>query len=260
MPRTARRVSSSGFYHVTARSVGRQALFEDDADREAFLDLLDRQLDKYEMVLRAWCLMDNHVHLVLEDCTDCLCELMHSLLTRYAAYFNSRSGHAGHVFQERFFSEPIESDRYLLAVVRYVHLNPERAGICRAGDYAWSSFGEYVGRPGAVVLSRTETVLDIVQGAEGFRRLCEDDAEPGLPMTRRCDDEGELLGIANDILRGAGLGKASEVGNLPREQRDDALRLLRRTGFSIRRIERMTGVGRGTVHRVTGAGERGTES
>ena len=258
--RAARAKSESGYYHVVARGNGRQIIFESDADRTRFLRLLGERAGATGVSVIAWCLMDNHVHLVLEDCTDCLSELMHSLLTRYAAYFNSRSGHAGHVFQERFFSEPIESDRYLLAVVRYVHLNPERAGICRAGDYAWSSFGEYVGRPGAVVLSRTETVLDIVQGAEGFRRLCEDDAEPGLPMTRRCDDEGELLGIANDILRGAGLGKASEVGNLPREQRDDALRLLRRTGFSIRRIERMTGVGRGTVHRVAGAGERGTES
>lgn len=258
--RAARAKSESGCYHVVAWGNGRQIIFESDADRTRFLHLLQERAGATGVSVIAWCLMDNHVHLILEDCANRLSEFMHVLLTRYAAYFNSRSGHVGHVFQERFFSEPIESDRHLLAAVRYVHLNPERAGISGAESYAWSSFGEYVGRQGAAALSRTQTVLDIVQGAKGFRRLCEADAEPGLPMTCRCDEEGELLSIANGILRDAGMGEASEVGGLPRERRDDALRLLRRAGFSIRRIERMTGVGRGTVHRVTGTGERGAES
>ena len=246
--RTPRRVSESGFYHVVARGNGRQVLFESDAHREKFVTLLGECMGREGVGIIAWCLMENHVHLVLEDEGQRLSEAMHLLLTRYAQYFNQLSGHVGHVFQERFFSEPVDGERYLLAAVRYVHLNPERAGICRASDYEWSSYREYVGEP---FITRTSVVLDMVQGREGFVALCAEQDGPEFASSRRRGSEDEILRSASYVLERAMLGAPGDVKALPRERRNKAIRLLRRTGFSIRQIERLTGVGRGTVEYVT---------
>ena len=245
MPRTARRVSSSGFYHVTARSVGRQALFEDDADREAFLDLLDRQLDKYEMVLRAWCLMDNHVHLLLEDPEGHLSEAMHGLMMRYAQRFNGRSGHVGHVFQDRFGSEAVEGDSHLLETVRYIHNNPENGGICPRGQYPWSSYHEYIGVP---CRCDTGLVLDMLGGVEGFVEFSEARGSPYMHLRRKRVPDEEARELARAVL---GDVDPAHVKTLPRTQRDHHLRNLRSAGLSVRQVERLTGIGRWTITNVT---------
>ena len=139
MPRLPRRVAKSGFYHVVLYANGRQNLFEDDADRLAFLDMFVAAARNHGASILAWCLMANHVHLLLEDPGDCLSELMRSLATRYAQRFNRRGGHVGHVFQGRFYSSPVEGESYLLEAMRYIHNNPAKAGVCAAEDYPWSS-------------------------------------------------------------------------------------------------------------------------
>ena len=112
--RAARRVSESGYYHVILRGDGKRRIFEDDDDRREFLKLLSEQVVSRGVDIVAWCLMDNHVHLVVQDSSSCLSIAIGSLAMRYAQRFNMRTGHVGHVFQERFKSSPIESDAYLL--------------------------------------------------------------------------------------------------------------------------------------------------
>lgn len=135
MANAPRRRSETGVYHVVVRGNGRQVLFYDDADRQAFLAMLARRTSDAGMSIWAWCLMSNHVHMLLEDQLNELSHAMQMLLTGYARYFNDKTGHVGHVFQQRFFSEPIESDRYLMAAVRYVHINPEKDGIEAASTF-----------------------------------------------------------------------------------------------------------------------------
>lgn len=245
MPRTARRVSSSGFYHVTARSVGRQALFEDDSDREAFLDMLDQQLAKHEMVLRAWCLMDNHVHLLLEDAGGHLSEAMHDLMARYAQRFNRKSGHVGHVFQDRFGSEPVEGDAHLLETVRYIHNNPEVGGICPRAEYPWSSYGEYVGSPRR---SDTSLVLGMLDGVEGFVEFSGARGSPYMHMRRKRVPDAEARELALATLGG---GEPARIKALPKVERNRCLGDLRSVGLSVRQIERLTGIGRWTITNAT---------
>ena len=243
--RVARRESESGYYHVVARGNGKQIIFESNDDRATFVRMLEESASAADVGIIAWCLMGNHVHLVLEDAGSRMSDAMRTLLARYARYFNERTGHVGHVFQERFFSEPIEGDSYLLAAVRYVHLNPERAGVCSAGEYRWSSYQEYLGVPS---LSRTETVLDMVQGPEGFIALCSDDSGAVyVPRFERGADESARLRAATEVLAAAGLGAPGDVKELSRARRNAAIRLLGEKGFSIRWIERLTGLGRGTI-------------
>ena len=133
MVRAARRVAVSGFYHVVLRGCGKQYIFDDDADRWRFYDLMKRELIEKGIVILAWCLMSNHVHLLVLDESRVLSEAMRNLSSSYARYFNRRSGHVGHLFQERFGSFPIEDEGYLLEAVLYIHV--ARFGGC--GPATW---------------------------------------------------------------------------------------------------------------------------
>ena len=168
MPRVARAKSSSGYYHVMARGSGGQLLFECGEDYAVFLESLGSCADEHSVSLIAYCLMPNHVHLLVRDGDDELGEMMRSLLSGYAQRYNKRTGHVGHVFQQRFKSCPVESDEYLLQLARYIHENPAKAGICKAEEYWWSSYHEYVA--GSVRVD-TNLVLSMVGGVSGFKRF-----------------------------------------------------------------------------------------
>ena len=263
MPRAPRVKSESGFYHVVARGSGRQIIFEDDADRYAFLRTMHEAFKKRGVKVIAWCLMDNHVHIVADDPDDELSAAMHALLLTYARRFNQRTGHVGHVFQERFRSSAIAEDAYLLAAVRYVHDNPVRAGLSDTCDFPWSSYREYVSAAPAE-FTDTGLVLDMLGGPEGVAELAaggavsEKGAERGDASERgrapyvpadamRDMDAAELAGLAREIAGDVELG---EVKGAPRPQRDDIVRRMKDAGLSVRQIERLTGIGKSTISRI----------
>lgn len=136
----------TGFYHVCARGVGKQLIFEGDEDRWEFLELMRECCREAGVTVIAWCLMGNHVHLVLADYEDAMSAAMHRLLLTYARRFNKRTGRTGHLFQNRFDRRSLDTDRYLMAAIRYVHANPQEAGIALIERYPWSSFAEYLRR------------------------------------------------------------------------------------------------------------------
>lgn len=144
MPREARKISYSGFYHVMIRGVNKEVIFKDDRDRRNFLHLLKYYKIKLNCIVHAYCLMDNHVHILIEDKNSKLGELMRNVTSVYAGEFNKKYKRVGHLFQERFKSQNIENDYYLLRLVRYIHRNPEKAGICKVEKYKWSSYTEYL--------------------------------------------------------------------------------------------------------------------
>lgn len=118
MPRTARRKSATGFYHVVARGIGHQVIFETQPDRDYFLAKFGALLADCEVELHAFALMDNHFHLLLNDPADELETFMRRLQTSYSMHYNSAYGHVGHVMQGRYLSEPVEDDAYYLAARR----------------------------------------------------------------------------------------------------------------------------------------------
>ena len=144
MPRSPRKVSKTGFYHITNRGVNRADVFLDDRDRRAFLRALDRAHEVCEFNLIAYCLMTNHFHIIVQvDEGDPIPpSLFQSLGARFCLYYHRRHDTAGAVFQGRFRSETIENEAHLLSAIRYVWNNPVAAGMCRsAADYKWSSYG-----------------------------------------------------------------------------------------------------------------------
>lgn len=245
MPRQARRISQSGYYHVMLRRAGKQFLFEDDADRRAFVSFLVGVCGDSSIDVVAWCLMDNHIHLVLLDKDGLLSTAVKRMAILYAQRFNRRTGHVGHVFQNRFASKPVESDAYLLDVVRYVHNNPVAAGLGSVRDYPWSSYSEYVSSvPGFV---KTGVVLDMIGGSEQFNQFLEDRTrhDPGASIMRAKTDD-EVRAIAWWAVGSV----VDKVGELPKPERDHVLRSLAEAGLSTRQIVRLTGIGRNTITRA----------
>ena len=126
MATDARKMSESGYYHAIARGNGRQLIFEDDDDRLLLLQKLEEVFAQKHIVVIAWCLMDNHFHLALFDREQALSAAFQAVLSSYARLHNRKTGHSGHLFDARFWSEPIKSDAQLLETVRYIHDNPQK--------------------------------------------------------------------------------------------------------------------------------------
>ncbi len=126
MARPLRLEFAGALYHVTSRGNRREDIFEDDADREAFLTTLGEACDTYNWLCHAYCLMDNHYHLLIETPDGNLSKGMRQLNGVYTQRFNRTHGRAGHVFQGRYKAILVDKNSYLLEVARYIVLNPGR--------------------------------------------------------------------------------------------------------------------------------------
>jgi REP element-mobilizing transposase RayT len=147
MARPLRLEFAGAFYHVTSRGDRREDIYEDDLDRQAFLSVLDRVCEQYNWVCHAYCLMNNHYHLLIETPDANLSKGMRQLNGVYTQTFNRNHGRVGHVFQGRYKSILVDKENYLLELSRYIVLNPVRASMVRsARDWPWSSFRAMVGQ------------------------------------------------------------------------------------------------------------------
>jgi REP element-mobilizing transposase RayT len=160
MGRQRRLEVAGGFFHVTARGNDRRRIFRDDLDHAAFVRMLGRTVERFEWRCHAYCLMPNHFHLALETPRTNLGSGMRHLNGSYAQRFNVRWERVGHVFQGRYRSVLVERESHLLEVVRYVVLNPVRAGLCDSpGTWPWSSFRATAGlEPTPTFLARDLTL------------------------------------------------------------------------------------------------------
>ncbi len=146
MTRKRRKYSNSGVYHIMIKGIDSQDIFYNDYDKKVFLKYIDDNKKFFRYKIYAYCLMNNHVHLVMKVEKDILSNAMKSLEVRYSLYFNNKYLRSGPLFQNRFNSKSVENQRYFLDLCRYVHQNPEKAEICNVQDYKWSSYHEYVGK------------------------------------------------------------------------------------------------------------------
>lgn len=153
MPRGARIDFPGAFHHVCARGIEKREIFRDDRDLVELRRRIHMNLERANASCLAWAFLSNHIHLLFHSDDGVLSRFMHRLLSGYSVYFNRRHDRAGHLFQNRFQSSLVQSGTYLLEVVRYIHLNPLRAGIVRTlGDlekYPWSLHGEIIRSRGA---------------------------------------------------------------------------------------------------------------
>ena len=144
MPRLSRKFSYSKVYHIIVKGIDSQNIFYDNQDRKVFLKYLLETKKQFEYQIYAYCLMVNHVHLIIRVNDEFLSKSIQGLLVKYVSYFNKKYDRSGTLFQDRFKSKLVENQRYFLEVCKYVHRNPEKARICKTEKYEWSSYLEYI--------------------------------------------------------------------------------------------------------------------
>ena len=247
MSRERRKRSESGVYHIVLRGINRQKIFEDGEDYRRFQETLAKYREECGYSLYGYCLMPDHVHLVLREGKQPLETIMRRVGASYVYWYNAKYARTGHLFQDRYRSEPVESDSRLLTVIRYIHWDPVKAGLCGAPEtYPFSSYPRYFEPRGLI----DDTVIAGMMGAEEFRRYhstpgkeeCLDVRESAK---RRVTDE-QAAAYMRSL---TGCQDASEYRSLTAEKRDEGLRELLRHGVSIRQASRITGISFGIVRK-----------
>ncbi len=162
MARPLRLELAGGVYHVTSRGDRQEDIYLDDEDREAWLALLGRVCERFNWRCYAYCLMDNHYHIVIETVDGNLSKGMRQLNGVYTQHVNRRHARVGHVFQGRYKAILVEKDSYLLELSRYVVLNPVRAGIVKdLRKWPWSSYQAMTDEIAAPAWLQTEGLLGL---------------------------------------------------------------------------------------------------
>lgn len=160
MARPLRIELSGGVYHVTSRGDRQEDIYLDDADRTSWLILLGQVCKRFNWVCHAYCLMDNHYHIIVETAEPNLSQGMRQLNGVYTQNFNRRHNRVGHVFQGRYKAILVERDSYLLELSRYVVLNPLRVGMVKNVDqWPWSSYAAMIGQSGCPEWLQTKWIL-----------------------------------------------------------------------------------------------------
>ena len=252
MPRAPRIKSKTGIYHIVMRGINHQTLFEDEEDRDRFIQTLQRYREICEYKLYAYCLMDNHLHLLLMEGKEPLETVMRRIGGSYVLRYNRKYGRVGHLFQDRFKSEPVEDDVYFLTVLRYIFQNPVKAGIVSKIEYyLWTNYIDYIERSNRTDTNFTLDIFDtdrdkaVRMFIEYINKENDDkclEIKEGRPVT-----DGDARKIIKDLCK---VDHTIDLQKFDLHKRNSYLKALKEYGLSIRQIERLTGISRGIIQRV----------
>lgn len=252
MSRQAREMSISGIFHIMLRGINKQIIFEEDNDRKKFLDILLRykSISKYDVY--GFCLMNNHIHLLLKENEESISIAVKRICSSYVRWYNEKYERCGHLFQERFKSEVVENDSYLMTVLRYIHQNPIKAGLSnKVSDYKWSSYNEYIGRS---IVSDTDYLLQYISNSRDVAVGLFVDFSNGQNDDKCMDyiDKSKLLDSDVIIkLPEFGIEHLSELQQLDKVKRNHIIRGLKRIeGVSLRQLSRVTGLSKSVINKL----------
>ena len=252
MPRTARRISENGIYHIMLRGINRQTIFEDDMDTERLIDTVKRykSVSKYE--LYAYCIMSNHAHFLIKEVGEPVSIAIKRISSSYVFWYNKKYDRCGHLFQERFKSEVIDNDEYFLTVLRYIHQNPVKAGIVKdISEYRWSSYSEYMGNTNIVDVDFVLGMFSPDRGS-ALTLFREFNSQQNNDM---CMENNEKAKISDTELRKylieIGIIDLNGFRQLEKSHRDELLKKLKSVkGGTIRQLSRITGISKGVIERA----------
>ena len=245
MARTSRRHSISGFYHVILRGVNRQDIFHDDTDRKYFLKVMGKFKDETDTEIITYCLMTNHIHLLVKSEND-LGTFVKKIASSYVYYFNKKYCRIGHLFQDRFKSEPVDTESYLLTVARYILKNPEKAHICPADRYKWNSWREISDMPS---LCSVSILYEVAGNKDLLMEFLHNNADD------ECMEYDESVTLSDaeamDIIKKyTGPDVENFLYNCSLDKRDLLISSLKSEGLTGRQISRLTGIGRSIIQKI----------
>jgi len=243
--RKPREKSRSGIYHIVLRGINRQSIFEDDEDRLKLIEVLAKYKEISQCRIFAYCLMDNHVHILLQEIQEPLSMIIQRFSSSYVLWYNSKHERCGHLFQERFKSEAVETDSYFLTVLRYIHQNPVKAKIVKdVIDYIWSSYREY---------TESRRIIDKEYALNMFSDKPDEAVMRFTKFTREVNGDvcleipGIKVTVSDDHLQQRVRQEFGidviKIRNEKKEKQDDILKAMKKiVGTNIRQIARITGL------------------
>jgi putative transposase len=252
MPRYAREKSKSGIYHIMLRGINRQDIFEDDEDRQRFIETIKqyKTVNKYEIY--GYCLMSNHVHLLLGEKEESLSQAIKRICGSFVYWYNWKYGRCGHLFQERYKSETVEDERYFITVLRYIHQNPVKAGLSRnTGEYIWGSYNEYIKKE---TITDVNTALEMfssdrIKAVEQFQKYMNE------PNEDKCLEYEEKRKITDNevkiYLTELGVSNISDLQQSEKNKRNEIIKSMKSIeGITIRQLSRRTGISKSVIDRI----------
>lgn len=249
MPRGPRVKNEFNIYHVMLRGINRQQVFLEPEDDALFLDVLRECKALSGFKIYAYCLMGNHIHLLIRAEDEDISVVMKRIGIRFVQRINRRYGRSGHLFQDRYKSEVVKDDVYLLNLVRYIHQNPVKAGIAAsAAEYLYSSYRDYVNQY-TDPLTDTDYVFSIIDLSR-FLELMDAPVSGtflDIPEKPVGLSDQKAISLIRKIARVQEMG---EVQRLDTEKMDPAIVHLLAKGVSVRQLSRLTGIPRGHVDSV----------
>lgn len=249
MPRMPRESSATGIYHIMLRGIDKREIFISNSDNERFLSSVQKAMELGKFRLLGYCLMRNHAHLLVEEGEENIGSSIKRITCSYVQWHNSKYARVGHLFQNRFRSEPVHNEAYLLRVLRYIHQNPVKANICeKAQQYQWSSYKSYIdsygGKKGFV---NTDIYMDYFRTKQSFEIYMNeaiDDECLDYEDNNKYTDEELIQRIKFHY-------NINDFSQLKRKDQlyDSICNIYHETGVSIRQLSRVTGVGKAIIEK-----------
>ena len=248
MPRQQRRKSESGIYHVMLRGINQQQIFQDEEDNLKFLQIVKECKAISEFKLFAYCLMENHVHLLIKEGKEPIELIFKRIGNRFVYWYNTKYKRVGHLFQDRYRSEPVETDEYFLTVLRYIHQNPVKAGIVKScGKYRFSSYNEYIKESKII---DDELAKQMLTKEEFVKYHKKEETASCLEIKEikpRLTDE-EAKRIIKEI---SGCENIEQFQRLTSDKQNEFIAKFRNKNISIRQISRLTGATIGIIRKFS---------
>ncbi|MPW27344.1 hypothetical protein GC105_16385 [Alkalibaculum sp. M08DMB] len=252
MPRQAQKESKTGYYHIMTRGINKEYIFNDKFQRDMILKIIKEKIQEEPFKVVAYCVMSNHLHIIIHTDKQSLIDVMKKINITYAMSYNRKERRVGALFQERYKSENITDEKYLVGAIRYVHNNPVKAGMVpRVQDYSWSSMAEYLeGNNFLVDEEEKELILDRFNSADEFRKFHDiEDQREYLELREELEEKKEKRAI--EIIEAYFIEKGIHDKRQLKDKEELISRLLKQSKLSYRKIAQITETSLNTVYLVS---------
>jgi len=239
MARGKRIISLSGIYHVMVRGINQQRIFNDEEDNLTFLEILKEFRVALDYQVFAYCLMVNHAHILIKIPSNMVIgDIMKRIGTKYVQWYNRKYYRCGHLFQDRFKSEPVETDECLFSVLRYIHQNPVKSSIVNSLFYKYSSYREYIN---GGVFADVDIILNMIDMDEFIEfHKCEN--EDAFLENESSDFRLNDADVMKIILRMSKCRNVEDFIKLDKDVKIKFVKKLKKKGLPIKQISRLTGI------------------
>lgn len=251
LARVARKKSDTGIYHIIMRGINKQNIFEDEEDRYRFIETLKLYKDISKFKLYAYCLMTNHIHLLIKEEKESISQTIKRISSSYVKWYNGKYERCGHLFQDRFKSEIVENEIYLLTVIRYIHQNPVKAYLVNnVEEYPWSSYQEYLYQ--SLIVDKdivlgfiSENNDKSIEKFVAFNNTSNDDECMDIEDKQKLSDKSVV-----EYIHGYGINNIYELNKLEIEKRNTIIAKILKRGASMNQLSRITGISKSTISRI----------